>query len=237
MSDHGKFLSRRRMIQGSAAGLLAAGLTQSAGAAEPCCGGAGKCTKVCAIPKPKNEDFYSDDGKFDAEKARKAYYAMFERFHWPISRKMEKEMWIADFNLGDFAHVGMAGIFWVNDKKYDYFGHEIFLLPGQMIVEHAHVAIPGVAPKMESWQVRHGSIYTFGEGEPTKPCPVELPESQEKFITVRKCQKLEIDEIAQLNRPEAKHFMVAGPAGAIVTEYATYHDNAALRFTNPGVAF
>jgi len=27
--------------------------------------------------------------------------------------------------------------------------------------------------------------------------------------------------------------MVAGPEGAIVTEYATYHDMAALRFTNP----
>jgi hypothetical protein len=31
--------------------------------------------------------------------------------------------------------------------------------------------------------------------------------------------------------------MLAGPDGAIVTEYATYHDNAGLRFTNPGVKF
>jgi hypothetical protein len=31
--------------------------------------------------------------------------------------------------------------------------------------------------------------------------------------------------------------MVAGPDGAIVTEYATYHDGKALRFQDPGVSF
>ncbi len=218
-------LSRRAMIGTAAAGLAAGGLARTVVAAEP----------AARIARPRNEDFYKADGAFDVDKARQAYYDLMERFHWPISERLKKEMWILDFALGDFAHVGMAGVFWVNDPKYKYFGHEIFLLPGQMIVEHAHVAIPGVAAKMESWQTRHGTAYTFGEGEPTVPCPVELPKSQEKYITARKCQKLEIDEIAQLNRPEAKHFMVAGPEGAIVTEYATYHDGAALRFTNPGV--
>jgi hypothetical protein len=29
--------------------------------------------------------------------------------------------------------------------------------------------------------------------------------------------------------------MIAGPEGAIVTEYATYHDMAGLRFSNPKV--
>ena len=40
-----------------------------------------------------------------------------------------------------------------------------------------------------------------------------------------------------LNRETAKHFMLAGPEGAIVTEYATFHDNDGLRFTNPDVKF
>jgi D-lyxose ketol-isomerase len=64
-----------------------------------------------------------------------------------------------------------------------------------------------------------------------------LPESQAKYITVRNGKLLKPGEVAALNRPEAKHFMVAGPEGAIVTEYATYHDNAGLRFTNPSVRF
>jgi len=36
-----------------------------------------------------------------------------------------------------------------------------------------------------------------------------------------------------LNRLEAPHFMMAGPQGAIVTEYASYHSGDGLRFTNP----
>ncbi len=58
---------------------------------------------------------------------------------------------VTDFNLGDFENVGMAGIFWVNDPEYKYLGHEIYLLPGQMIAEHKHVVTEYPA-KFESWQ-------------------------------------------------------------------------------------
>ena len=32
---------------------------------------------------------------------------------------------------------------------------------------------------------------------------------------------------------ETFHFMMAGPEGAVVCEWANYHDNAGLRFTHP----
>ncbi|MFO0929326.1 MAG: hypothetical protein U0736_20255 [Gemmataceae bacterium] len=185
----------------------------------------------------KNEDFYTG-GKFDQDKAKEAYFAMMKRYHYPIPENLRKNMWVADFNLGDFAHVGMAGIFWYNDKATNVFGHEIFLLPGQMIVEHAHVQAGDVAPKREAWQVRHGWICTFGEGTPSEAaCPVELPVSQKDFITVRAWNQVKEGEVDHLKRATAKHFMVAGPHGAIVTEYGTFHDNAGLRFTNPKVKF
>jgi D-lyxose ketol-isomerase len=188
--------------------------------------------------KLSNKTFYKADGTLDPVKAKHAYYEMMKKFDYPVYPKLKTDdFWAIDFGLGDFVNVGMAGIFWCNDKKDGYFGHEIYLLPGQMIVEHAHVQTPDAKPKMEAWQVRHGSVYVFGEGEEAKPCPIELPESQAKFITVKNCKLLKAGEIAALNRPEAKHFMIAGPEGAIVTEYATYHDNAGLRFTNPGVKF
>lgn len=194
--------------------------------------------KECAIMKYENKDFYKADGTFDAAKAKQAYYDMMKRFHYPVYEKLKgDDFWAVDFSLKDFVRVGMAGIFWCNDKKEGYFGHEIYLLPGQMIVEHGHVAAGDVKSKMETWQVRHGSIYTFGEGEATTPCPVKLPESQAKYITGKNCKLLKEGDIAALNRAEAKHFMIAGPEGAIVTEYATPHDNEGLRFTNPGVKF
>jgi hypothetical protein len=186
---------------------------------------------------PRNEDFYTD-GKFQPEKAKTAYFAMLKGFNYPISPRLEKEMWVADFNLGDFARVGMAGIFWYNDKATSVFGHEIFLLPGQMIVEHGHDPTPDAVAKREAWHVRNGWICTFGEGaQPAGSCPVELPRSQDKFITVRNWKVVKEGEVDSLGRAMAKHFMVAGPNGAIVTEYGTFHDNGGLRFTNPGVKF
>lgn len=231
---HRNGMTRRTLIQSAAAGAagaVLAGSTGSAHAAEACCPAGGSCADV---KTHTNDEFYTD-GTFDQKKAKQAYFDMMERFGYPVVDKLRTdEFWVLDFACGDFVNAGMGGIFWWNDKKYGYFGHEIYLLPGQMIVEHAHVKTDQ-PPKMEAWQVRHGMIYTFGEGEETKPCPVKLPESQKKHITVKHVVPLKPGEIAGLNRPEARHFMYAGPEGAIVTEYATYHDGAGLRFTNPKV--
>lgn len=180
-----------------------------------------------------NADFYDADGKFQVEKAREAYYEMFRRFHYPVSDTLKKGMWILDFGLGDFAQVGMAGIFWLNRQDYNYFGHEIYLLPGQMIPEHCHLPTAKGAAKMESWQPRRGMIYTFGEGEPTPEYIGKIPKSQRDLVKSRHCLPLTIDEIGHLNRLEAFHFMVAGPEGALVTEYGTFHDMDGLRFSNP----
>ena len=221
------------MFQGACA-------TAALALAGPFCAAAAEQTKIkpIRIKYLKNSDFYGKDGKFNADHAKQAYFHMMKGFHYPIFERLKgKDMWVTDFGLGDFTRVGMGGIFWWNDKANGYFGHEIYLLPGQMIVEHAHEQAGDVKPKMEAWQVRHGMIFNFSVGEPTNPLPVELPQSQAKFITCQHCEIVKPGEVASLKQPGAKHFMLAGPEGTIVTEYATYHDNAALRFTNPGVKF
>jgi hypothetical protein len=40
-----------------------------------------------------------------------------------------------------------------------------------------------------------------------------------------------------LNVPESSHFLMAGPQGAIITEFATFHTNDALHFTHPTLEF
>ncbi len=181
----------------------------------------------------ESKEFYAEDGTLLEDKAREAYYDMFRRFGYPISQKIKDEMWLLDFQLGDFARVGMAGIFWLNRQDYGYFGHEIFLLPGQMIPEHCHLETDKGPAKMESWQVRQGKIYTFGEGEPTADLLNKIPPSQRDVVKSKHCTPLELDELADLNRLTAWHFMVAGPEGALVTEYGTFHDMDGLRFSNP----
>ena len=223
-------LSRRSILTGTAAAAAGVALTgklsPQAMAAEP-------AQSAAKVKTYTNADFYDTDGKFQVEKAREAYYDMFRRFGYPISETLKKGMWILDFGLGDFSRVGMAGIFWSNRQDYGYFGHEIYLLPGQMIPEHSHVATDKGAAKMESWQPRRGMIYTFGEGEATPELLPKIPESQRNLVKSRHCKPLGIDELGDLNRLTAWHFMVAGPEGALVTEYGTFHDMAGLRFSNP----
>ncbi len=186
------------------------------------------------MKKYTNADFY-ENGKLCPKKTLEAYQEMFQYHGYPEVEFLAKNMFISDFGLGDFAEAGMGGVFWLNDLEKGYFAHEIFLLPGQMIVEHRHVETQYPA-KMESWHVRHGSIFTFGEGEATANNP-KTPESQKDFITVSHALEVKSGEINTLNREEAPHFMIAGSEGAIVSEYANYHDGEGLRFTNPKVVF
>ena len=192
--------------------------------------------------EPKNytrNDFYDSD-VFNKKKAFAAYYEMMERFGYPISSLLRSDQfWTSDFAQDDFLNVGMGGIFWVNDTEHMYFAHEIFLLPGQMIVEHLHLPVPEGPAKMESWHVRHGMVYTFSDDKATKDLPIKLPESQLKAggITALHCTPLKQGEMGALNRLEARHFMIAGPEGAIVSEYASPHYGDALKFTNESVVF
>ena len=214
----------------AAAGVAGAAL---AGGVSPALAGPSKET---AVKTYKSAEFYNADGEFLKDKAYEAYHDMFRRFHYPLSDRLKDDadgMWIFDFGLNDFAHVGMAGIFWLNRQDYNYFGHEIYLLPGQMIPEHCHLPTDKGAAKMESWQPRRGMIYTFGEGDATPDLLDKIPPSQRDVVKSQHCTPLKIDELADLNRLTAWHFMVGGPEGALVTEYGTFHDMDGLRFSNP----
>jgi D-lyxose ketol-isomerase len=196
--------------------------------------------KKVTLPDYQNAGFYKD-GEFQQEAAKKAYLDMMKShgydLHLENESKWASPFWVTDFGLGDFVNVGMGGVFWINSQESNYFAHEIFLLPGQMIVEHSHEATAKAKPKMESWHTRHGSIHCMGETGGELPAGVVLPQSQEKFISVKKCTEVPSGGMLTLNRVLAKHFMIGGPSGAIVSEYASFHDNDGLRFTNPGVKF
>lgn len=198
------------------------------------------------MPKYPNEHFMKD-GKFDYDIAKEAYRELFRFHRYSITDEVmnakgddkigSSSFWALNFGLGDFSNVGMGGIFFVNDKENGYFAHEIYLLPGQMIPEHYHLPAEGKQAKHEFWHVRHGSIFTLAKGGSLSDLPAELtlPKSQldAGAITCFKAKKLTAGQYDILNKLEEPHFMIAGPEGAIVSEYATYHSGAGLRFTNP----
>ncbi len=180
-----------------------------------------------------NADFYKD-GKFDEAVAIEAMKDMLKFYGVPFTPFMEENFWVAEFGMGDFENVGMGGIFWVNDKEHSYFAHAIYLLPGQMIPEHAHFATDMPA-KFESWMVDKGWCYNFSEvGEATPDAPA-VPEAHGE-IKSKSFVRQNVGEIVHLKELETFHFLLAGDEGAIVSEWASYHDGDGLRFTNKSAA-
>jgi len=226
----GIIMDRRTMLKASALSLGAAAMgIQTADAAA-----AAKVKEgEISVKRYTNEFFYDKDGKFLEERARQAFYEMFEAYHYPLNDFIEKNIWFVDFGLGDFANVGMGGIFFINRRDYRYFSHDIYLLPGQMIPEHRHLPTEEAPAKMESWHVRYGTVYNWSEGEETIPAISAPPASQKDTIVCKQCELLVPGDIRHLGNLEKWHFLQAGPNGTIVTESATYHDGAGLRFSNP----
>ena len=222
------------------------------------------CKPLAPVKNPGNKAFYTADGSFDGEAAKKAYYDMMQAFGYPIPEVLKTaNFWVADFLQRDFEKLGMGGIFWMNEagtygetgdkgyagdfkgKKFGYLGHEIYLLPGQMLPEHHHVGgKEGYGPKMEAWHVRHGSVEFFGQHKPAdgdETLISQMPAEKrpwgygKEWFKCTYVAKRKAGEMYKLNDPETWHFQRAGPDGAIVSEYATYHND--VSFSKPDMKF
>ncbi|MFR9649998.1 MAG: hypothetical protein SNJ33_05085 [Rikenellaceae bacterium] len=201
-----------------------------------CCGGeqtTQKTTEMKYEKKYTNADFYTD-GVFNEDVAIKAMKEMLAFYDVPFTEFMDANFWVAEFGMGDFENVGMGGIFWVNDKEHNYFAHTIYLLPGQMIPEHAHMPTDMPA-KFESWMVSKGWCYNFNEVHEATPDAPAIPASHAP-IKSKNFVVQNVGDIVHLAKSETFHFLLAGPEGAIVEEWASYHDNDGLRFTQPGAS-
>ena len=244
-------MSRRDMLKSSVAGVAAAAMATSAQAARKAATGA---KSAC----------YNADGSFNEKDAKEAYFVMMKAFGYPIQDALKTDQfWACDFLQRDFARLGLGGVFWINEKglyrdagaktyagkhkdeRYTYFGMEIYLLPGQMLPEHSHTGHEGVGPKMEAWHVRYGTVEYFGEyrREGTETLISDMPAKDRpwgygepwfkaKYVTKRTASS---GKPYVLKDPTSWHFQRAGAEGAIVTEYATYHNH--IRFSKPGMEF
>lgn len=216
-----------------------------------------------AVVKPSNATFYGADGAFLAEPAKQAYYDLMRAFDHPIPAVLKTDQfWVCDFVQRDFKTVGMGGIFWINphgvygqagakaysgefkDGKFGYLGHDIYLLPGQMLPEHRHVGgADGFGPKMEAWHIRCGTVEFFGEykGAGDEVLIGDMPAGERPFgygepwFKSRYVAKRTAGQVYSQDNPESWHFQRAGANGAIVSEYATYHNH--VEFSKPGMVF
>ena len=211
-----------------------------------------------------NSEFYDCNGFFKPETAKQAYYDMMSYYNYPIPPVLKTgKFWICDFQTKDMANLGMAGIFWVNDKgtyaqagqkqyhsdeygkkPYGYLGHEIYMLANQTLPTHRHLAgHEGFGAKMESWHVRYGKVRFYSEYKnPGSKLISDLPEDEKPWGYGKEWYKCKYyldagpGETVTLNNPESWHHLqdISG-IGSIISEYATYHNH--VTFAKPGMSF
>jgi D-lyxose ketol-isomerase len=180
---------------------------------------------------------YDADGKFNPDAAKQVYLEFMKKSGYPVNDTIAKKLYVTDFGLGRFAENGLGCIVWWGDEKYNYSGLDAFLLPGQIIPEHWHAKLRDIPEKMESWLVRYGEIYTYAEGAPTPNRKARLAAADASYITVNHERILGVGDIAGISRPLEKHWMQAGPQGAVFTEFSTFHAGEAVKFTDPKIKF
>jgi D-lyxose ketol-isomerase len=185
-----------------------------------------------------NASFYNADGTFNVERGKDAYIAVMKYHGYPVFDGLREGLWVSDYGLGEFTKLGLGAYGFINDQDGWYMGQDLYLLPNQMLPEHYHLKTAKGSAKMEGWHVRHGTSYVYGEGEPTRNIKAVIPKCHMNgTVSVRHEVILNVGQVATLNRATARHWQFGGPEGAVISEYATFHDNDGVRHSDPKIVF
>jgi D-lyxose ketol-isomerase len=181
-----------------------------------------------------NRQFYAADGSFRLDQAKKAVMRLCQHHGYPVFPGFQDGLWVSDYGVGQFAKMGLAAYIFVNSVEDQYMMLDLFLLPGQMLPEHWHVAAEGNPPKREGWLVRWGTSHIVGIGQPNLSQDVVVPKCHwGGKVTVEHQVVAKPGTFVPLAEVESRHWQYGGPQGAIVTEVATIHTGSGVRHTDP----
>ena len=195
-----------------------------------------KAEKPASAIQFDNATFYGGDGKFDVEKGKDAIMALMKYHNYPVFPGMREKIWVSDYGTGQFTKLGLAACLFKNNEDDKYMLMDLFLLPGQMLPEHWHLDGDKNPAKREGWLVRWGLSHIVGAGEANLGKDVVVPACHKNGeVTV----KHEVDAgpgtFVPLAKVYTRHWQLAGPEGAIITEVANVHTDAAVRHTDPKI--
>ncbi len=224
-------ISRRSVLK-AAGSVAGAGLIgASAGSAK---------AEAAARAKPKlefnNETFYDRDGKFDVEKGKDAIITLCKHHGYPIFPDLREQLWVSDYGTGQFTKLGLAAYSFVNNEADRYMLMDLFLLPHQMLPEHWHLDGGENPAKREGWLVRWGASHIVGIGEPNLGQKIVIPKCHmDGKVTTEHEVLATPGTFVPLAKVYSRHWQYGGPQGAIVTEVANVHTNAAVRHSDPAI--
>ena len=183
----------------------------------------------------KNEDFYGADGKFDVEKGKDAVIRLCRVHGYPIFPEMREKLWVSDYNTGQFTKLGLAAYMFMNNEADRYMLMDLYLLPGQMLPEHWHLDGDKNPAKREGWLVRHGKSYNAGIGQDNMADfpAVQVPQiHMNGKVTTKHIVEATPGMFVPLVEVYSRHWQFGGSQGAIITEVANVHTDAAVRHSD-----
>lgn len=227
-------MKRRELLRITAAGAgLATFSTVSAGAAERKKRKAQNARKL----KFKNDSFYKD-GKFDVEKGKDAIVALCEFHGYPLFPDFRENLWVSDYNTGQYTKLGLAAYMFMNNEADRYMLMDLFLLPGQMLPEHWHLDGETNPAKREGWLIRWGKSYVVGQGvDNLAQFPqIQIPKCHmEGQVKTKHVVEATPGVFVPLAEVKTRHWQYGGPQGAIITEVANVHTNEAVRHSDKAI--
>lgn len=229
---HRQGTSRRALLKATAStvGLSLAGSAVTRGQAPE-----SRPSGKAALRFP-NEQFYDGNGRFLVEKAKDAIVALCHYHGYPIFSGLREKLWVSDYGKGRFTQLGLAAYAFVNNEEDRYMLMDLFLLPHQMLPEHWHLEGGKNPAKREGWLVRWGLSHIVGIGEPNLSKEVVIPACHlGGQVTTRHATIATPGVFVKLAKVGTPHWQYAGPEGAIVTEVANVHTDAAVRHSDPEV--
>lgn len=196
----------------------------------------GPCAKIARQKSAiafDNASFYGKDGKFDVEKGKDAVLALAAHHGYPVFPGMRERLWVSDYGTGQFTKLGLAAFMFKNNEEDRYMLMDLFLMPGQMLPEHWHLDSDKNPAKREGWLVRWGLSHIVGEGEPNLGAGVVVPACHMNgTVTVKHEVVAGPGTFVPLSRVTSRHWQLAGPEGAIITEVANVHTDSAVRHSD-----
>ena len=193
-------------------------------------------TKI--LPEFSNDSFYDDAGVFLVDKAKDAIIQLAEYHGYPIFPDFKEKLWVSDYGTGEFTKLGLAANLFINNETDQYMLMDLFLLPGQMLPEHWHLDGESNPAKLEGWLVRHGMSYIVGAGDDnlSEYPEIEIPKCHlNGDVTHKNVVKGEPGSFTPQDIVYSPHWQFAGQEGAIITEVANVHTDAAVRHSDPAI--
>jgi len=176
-----------------------------------------------------NASFYDAAGKFQVEKGKDAYIAVMQFHGYPVYPGLREKLWVSDYGTGQFAKLGLGAVMFENNQKDHYMLMDLYLLPGQMLPDQEPA-------KLEGWLVRYGSSHIVGIGTDNLPRDIVVPACHMNGqVTTRHEVFARAGEFVRVAEEGSRHWQLAGPEGAVITEVANVHDNAGVRHSDPKI--